>query len=156
MRIGVDPASDTLRIVLGEAAEAEVREVADGIAAAYDAAGRLVGVTISDVARVTGAAEALAELRLSLNGATPPAAAPAPTRVVPIAPMAPTPPRLLSPAEIAELGPLSWEPEAEAAMALVPFFRRGPIRRAVVARTRERGLSRVTAAIVEETQAGAR
>ena len=156
MRITVEAGRDGVRLGLSEAGVAETRALAEGIAADYDAQGRLVGLALREVARLSGAADTLAELRIDLAGeaARPAADAPAPTQHAalppPASPRAPAAPRPLTPAERAALGPLTWEPEAEAAMERVPFFQRGARRRAVVERARAHGLSRVTAAMVEE------
>lgn len=152
MRITVDRGGDSVRLTLSEADVAETRTLADGIAADFDARGRLVALAIQEVARLTGAPDTLGELTIGLSGAASGAVSTpaAPTRSAPpsAAPSAPPP---LTPAERAALGPLAWEPEAEAAMAGVPFFDRGTRRRAIVELARLRRVSTVTAAMVEET-----
>ncbi len=160
MRITVDRGRDGVRLALSEAGVAETRALAEAIAAEYDAQGRLAAITIREVARLTGAPHALAQLTIDLSGEAgapatrpPEAAARPPEADPPPSPRAaaPPPPRPLTPAERAALGPLVWEFDAEAAMARVPFFQRGARRRAVVELARARGLSRVTAEVVEET-----
>lgn len=230
MRITVDRGSDTVHLRLAEGeGGADARALAEGVSVDYDAAGRLVGLTIRGIGRLTGAADAASTLVIDLGGHAPttttrsvapapapppsaaqppatspavtpvvapaaataaepavpsipaaaptPAAAPAPphnhsTSPTPFpaatAPSSPPPPHPapardhaapvqrpskllpLSMAERAALGPLTWEPDAEAAMARVPFFQRGGRRIAVVETARARRLSVVTAALVDE------
>ena len=68
MRITVDHGRDAVRLAWSEAGVAETRALSEGIAAEVDAQGRLVAVTISKVARMTGAPHALAELTIQPSG----------------------------------------------------------------------------------------
>lgn len=147
MRITVDHGGDAVSIVMSRAGVAETRALSDGISAEVDAQGLLVSLTIQGVARLTGAPDVLAELTIGVSSEAAHAAVP-PSAPPPAAPAARRP---LPPAERGTLGPLTWEAEAEAAMAAVPFFQRGARRRAIVELARARGLSQVTAAAVEES-----
>ena len=141
MRVRVDRGAAAVHFELSDAAGAERRDVADGVAVAYDAAGRIVGVTVRGVDPA-----ALHEFTVDLSGVADRAAvsaAPRPSPTPPPAPAEPPPPP-------AYTGPITWDTEAEAAVAQIPFFQRGPLRLAAIALARRNGQDRVTADIVRD------
>lgn len=134
MRVTIDRGAEALRLELGTAPETRRVEVADGVAVAYDAANRIVGIEVRGVEEA-----ALHEFTVELAGlADRPAAGhvapagPPPADQVREDPAPPTPPYYT--------GPLTWEPEAEAAILEVPFFSRGQRRIAAGALARRRGV----------------
>lgn len=138
MRIRIDREAEAVHVSLTGTAEARRVDVAEGVAVAWDAAGRIVGVELRGVD-----ASALHEFAVELAGlADRPAAIATPAATAAPRP-APSPP----PPKPHE-GPLTWDPEAEAAMLQVPFFNRGKTRLAASALARRRGQDRVTVDIV--------
>ncbi len=138
MRVRVDRGGEALRLELTAVAEGRRVEVADGVALVYDAGDRIVAIEVRGVDPA-----ALHEFTVELAGlADRPAAAPA----------APSPARAVSeepPAAPYYAGPLTWDPEAEAAILQVPFFSRGQRRLDATALARTRGLDRVGVEIVQ-------
>ncbi len=136
MRVRVDRGAEAMHLALTDAPEARRVEVAEGVALAYDAAGRIVGVELRGVDPVAWHAftvelGGLADRPASVAAPAPHAARPAP-----------------EPQPEPYGGPLAWDAEAEAAMLQVPFFSRGRLRLAASALARKRGLDRVTMEVV--------
>ncbi len=135
MRITIDRGAEAVRIELVAAAETQRVEAAEGVAVLTDAAGRVVAIEVRGVAE-----ETLHEFTVELAGLADRPAAPAPASARPVRVEPPAPPRYT--------GPLTWDPEAEAAMLEVPFFSRGQRRIDAGALARQRGSDRVTVEIV--------
>ena len=138
MRIRIDRGAEAVHLALTATPEARRVEVAEGVAVAYDAAGRVVGLEVRGVDPA-----AWHDFTVELAGlADRPAGAPVSYSAAPGRPAREPEPEPYA-------GPLTWEPEAEAAMLQVPFFSRGRHRLAASAVARRRGLDRVTVAIVQ-------
>lgn len=160
MRVVVDRGAAAVRLVLGEAAEVRRVEAGDGVAVLYDGAERVVGVEVRgvDAAALHGVTVELAGLTerpgpaaIAPHAPGPAAIAPPPPQPAAIAPRYPAPTRSApppAPTPAPYTGPLTWDPEAEAAMGQVPFFSRGRHRLAAGALARARGLDRVTLEVV--------
>lgn len=139
MRVTIDRDAAAVRVELGAAAGTRRVEAADGVAIVTDAAGRVVEIEVRGVE-----AAALHEFTVELAGldhrpAPAPAAAPPRPRYMPTEPPGPPP----------YTGPLTWEPEAEAAILAVPFFSRGQRRIDAGTLARKRGSGTVTVEIVQ-------
>ena len=137
MRVNIDRGADAVHFALTEAPQARRVDVAEGVVLAYDAAGRIVGIEIRGVDPVAWhdfTVELAGFLDRPLGGA-------AATRSAPQSALPPQP--------TPYGGPLTWEPEAEAAMLQAPFFNRGRLRLAASALARKRGQDRVTIETVQ-------
>ena len=138
MRVRIDRGAEAMHLALTEAPEARRVDVAEGVALAYDAAGRIVGVELRGVdpaawhaftVELAGLADRPASVASLASGAV--------SRQTP------------APEPQPYGGPLDWDADAEAAMLQVPFFSRGRLRLAASALARKRGQDRVTLAIVQ-------
>ena len=137
MRVRVDRGADAMCLEFTDTPEARRVEVAEGVALAYDAAGRIVGVEVRGVDPAAWHA-----FTVELAGLTD-----RPPGVAAAAPRAAHPARAPEPAPYG--GSLTWDPEAEAAMLQMPFFSRGRLRLAASALARKRGQDRVTIETVQ-------
>lgn len=140
MRVQVDHEAGMVHLSFG-GPQGDRVEVAEGVVVARDAGGRVVGVEVRGIE-----AAALADLSVALGPPALPDSAASLVRAAPAVPANPSPLGSSEPvrASVAHVGPVGWDPEAEAAVLRAPFFRRGPLRLAAVALARKRGLDRVT------------